>query len=98
MITARLRQDADRVRRKADDAYRQALARALKEEEAMKPKRPPQLVHRRVEWNTLISTLRDDLLQGKGELLPQEYRKAIEQYLARISRIENSQESSKRTD
>jgi hypothetical protein len=93
MITAQLRRDANRARRNAEEAYRRALARALKEQEngAAQTAKQGVAAARRVEWNKLLSTLNDQLLQGKGELLPQEYRRAIEQYLARISRIENSQ-------
>ena len=39
----------------------------------------------------IVGELADDLLQGKGELLPREYRRAIEQYLTIISEMENSQ-------
>ena len=93
MISAKLRRDADKMRRNAEDAHRRALARALKEEEEFgKTEAKPRTLVERVEWNTLLSKLGDDLLQGKGELLPQEYRRAIEQYLARISELENSQE------
>jgi hypothetical protein len=97
MIAAQLRRDADRARQNANNAYRQALARALKEQESVKAERARTLALR-VEWNKLHSTLSDELLQGKGELLPQEYRRAIEQYFARISRIENPQEPQKSTD
>jgi hypothetical protein len=39
----------------------------------------------------IVGELGDDLLQDKGELLPREYRRVIEQYLTIISEMENSQ-------
>lgn len=36
-------------------------------------------------WNTLVSKLRDELLQGNGNPPPEEYREAIEAYFERLS-------------
>jgi hypothetical protein len=42
------------------------------------------------QWNKLLSTLGDGLWQTGGRTLPENYRKAIEQYQERIRRLMNS--------
>ncbi len=38
------------------------------------------------EWNVLVSELEHRLLQGEGQLPPEQYRRAIEQYFSEITR------------
>lgn len=94
MIAAQLRQKAKQNRRNAEDVYRKALARALKEQVEAGKKAPqrPRSNAERVEWNSLLSKLSEDLEQGDGSLPPEEYRRAIEQYLLRISKMEAGQD------
>jgi hypothetical protein len=42
------------------------------------------------QWNKLLSTLGDGLWQAGGRTLPEDYRKAIEQYQERIRRLMNT--------
>lgn len=42
------------------------------------------------QWNKLFSTLGDGLWQAGGRTLPEDYRKAIEQYQERIRRLMNT--------
>jgi hypothetical protein len=42
------------------------------------------------QWNKLLSTLGDGLWQAGGRTLPEDYRKAIEQYQERIRRLLNT--------
>ncbi|MEZ6054306.1 MAG: hypothetical protein R3C02_23430 [Planctomycetaceae bacterium] len=44
------------------------------------------------EWNVLASELEHRLLQGEGQLPPEEYRRAIEQYFSEITREVNQDE------
>jgi hypothetical protein len=93
MLTSQMERDATRIKQEAEEARQRAVARALKEQEryVASALRDSKTNGKRAKWNTLLSTLRDDLRQGKGELPPQEYRRAIEQYMAAISRIEAAQ-------
>ena len=45
------------------------------------------------QWNNLVSELEDRLLQGDGQLPPEEYRRAIEQYFSEITRQAGEEES-----
>ena len=89
LLAANLNQQQEDAKRRAREAYRQAIARALREQEkaAKKPSDAKPAESKRTEWNTLLSTLEDDLRQGSGRLPPAEYRRAIEYYLSRISRL-----------
>lgn len=91
MVSAELRRQAKQNQRNAEQAYRRALARALKVQRATVQKSAPQAkpAVQRVEWNSLLSTLSENLEQGDGSLPPEEYRRAIEQYLSEISKMEN---------
>jgi hypothetical protein len=44
------------------------------------------------DWNKLVSHLGDDLKQGRDKAPPEQYRQAIEQYFAQISRVVAEQE------
>ncbi len=93
MIAQQLRLQAQAAKRQAQEAYRRALARAKKAEKDAAGKKSKRVARvKRTEWNTLLSSLRDDLLQGEGRLPPEEYREAIEYYLTRISRLESQAE------
>jgi hypothetical protein len=76
-------QDA-RNRRKLDEAYQRALARALNEATPRRLEEPAAT--RMTHWNRLLSTLGDDLRQGRDKAPPEQYRRAIEQYFDLISR------------
>lgn len=91
MISEELRRQAKQNQRNAEQAYRRALDRALKVQRATVQKSAPRAkpAAERVEWNSLLSTLSENLEQGDGSLPPEEYRRAIEQYLSEISKMEN---------
>ncbi|MCA9241753.1 MAG: hypothetical protein KDA37_16200, partial [Planctomycetales bacterium] len=93
MINAYLRREQDQARRRADRMHKNAIARALKEMEKLARPKPQGLAkgEESVDWNQLLSQLPDELRQGKGEMLPQEYRRMIEQYLTRISRLRGAE-------
>lgn len=91
MINARLREQQQRTEEELRKAYERALARALKEKErlaeaAKRDQKKEEIRAQQVDWNVLVSELRDDLLQGRGQLPPEEFRRAIEQYFDLISR------------
>lgn len=89
MVTAYLRRQQQEARRRAELAHQEAIARALKEQERLvRPQRTAPMEATSTDWNQLLSTLPDDLRQAQGEMLPQEYRRMIEQYLSRISRLQ----------
>lgn len=89
MIIKQITQRAERNRRRAHATYRRAIARALKEQEAAAntSSRDQSAVGTEVMWNTLLGKLESGLMQGDDDLPPEEYRRAIEQYLSRISRF-----------
>jgi len=91
MISAELRRKAKQNQRNAEQAYRKALDRALKvqREASKRPAKTAKPTTQRVEWNSLLSTLSEELEQGDGSLPPEEYRRAIEQYLLEISKMES---------
>jgi hypothetical protein len=91
MMNQMLQQQRMRQRR-LDRAYRRAVARALKEGEAIEAMDDElELAKETVDWNVLLSQLGDDLEQGADKAPPERYRRAIEQYFRQISRPENSQ-------
>jgi hypothetical protein len=81
-------QDA-RARRRLDEAYRKAIARALKESSARQAIDAGPAM-RLSNWNRLASKLSDDLQQGRDQAPPEEFRRAIEQYFKEISRERSS--------
>ena len=58
------------------------------------PKRTEQVAKnaKLSDWNKLVSHLGDDLKQGRDKAPPEQYRQAIEQYFAQISRVVAEQE------
>jgi hypothetical protein len=86
-----VRQQDKRSQDKLKKAYQQAIARALKE---TTPKRTEKVVKstKLSDWNKLVSHLGDDLKQGRDKAPPEQYRQAIEQYFAQISRVVAEQE------
>jgi hypothetical protein len=71
------RQQADRLQRALEDALRQRNERDADS---------PAATGNNRRWNTLASQLEDSLRQGRGNVPPQQYRRAIEQYFETISR------------
>jgi hypothetical protein len=92
-VMQQMRQEQQRTRRQLDEAYRRALARALKEKSDLTDIELPKGTMS--DWNKLVSQLGDDLRQGRDKLPPEQYRRAIEQYFAEISRAvaENEQQA-----
>lgn len=93
MMMNQFRQDQQQAQRKLDQAYRRAIARALKEVK-VKPI-PPEAIPKTAtlsDWNQLVSKLGDDLRQGRDKAPPEQYRRAIEQYFAQISSVVAEQE------
>jgi hypothetical protein len=86
-----MRQQDKRSQEKLKQAYQRAIARALKE---TTPKRTVTAAKstKLSDWNKLVSHLGDDLRQGRDKAPPEQYRQAIEQYFARISRVVAEQE------
>jgi hypothetical protein len=90
MAANQVRQDQQRMRRQLDRAYQRAIARALKEEKSLRKIEIPKTTMS--DWNKLVSQLGDDLRQGRDKAPPEQYRRAIEQYFAEISRAVADQE------
>jgi hypothetical protein len=86
MMMNQFHQDQQRAQRRLDQAYRRAIARALKE---VKPKQTVVIPKSTTlsDWNRLVSKLGDDLRQGRDKAPPEQYRRAIEQYFAQISSV-----------
>ncbi|MGE3242862.1 MAG: hypothetical protein AB7I57_17445 [Pirellulales bacterium] len=68
-----------------DQAYRRAIARALREAKPKQKIARPKAT-RLSDWNKLVSQLGDDVGQGRDKAPPEQYRRAIEQYFAQISK------------
>jgi hypothetical protein len=83
-VNNQMRQDQQRMRRRLDEAYKRAQARALKEETKLTKVEIPKTTMS--DWNKLVSELGDDIRQGRDKLPPEQYRRAIEQYFAEISK------------
>jgi hypothetical protein len=88
MALSQINQEQQQAQQRLQRAYQRALARALKEttpkNKIVVPK-PGKLS----DWNRLVSQLGDDLSQGRDKAPPEQYRRAIEQYFAEISKIES---------
>ena len=91
MAMNQMREQDKRSQEKLKQAYQRAIARALKE---TTPKRTAKVAKstKLSDWNKLVSHLGDDLRQGRDKAPPEQYRQAIEQYFARISRVMADQE------
>ena len=88
MVRAFIQQQEEEARRKMQRAYQDALARALKENQELSAAARRRLVSKGPlsDWNVLASQLEDALLQSRGQMPPEQYRKAIEQYFSEISK------------
>jgi hypothetical protein len=80
-----MRQNNQQMRQRLDRAYQRAIARALKEATAKRNVEIPKPT-KLSDWNRLVSQLGDDLRQSRDKAPPEQYRRAIEQYFAQISR------------
>jgi hypothetical protein len=100
MINARLREQQRRTEDEMQQAYQEALARALKEMERLaktaERENKGQPRAQQVDWNVLVAELREDLMQGRGKMPPEEFRRAIEQYFDLISRAKSQEAESSR--
>ena len=85
------RLDQQRAQRRLNQAYRRAIARALKEAKSTPRLKVPKSTTLS-DWNQLVSKLGDDLRQGRDKAPPEQYRRAIEQYFAQISHVVAEQE------
>jgi hypothetical protein len=85
MMSNQVRQDQQRTQHQLSQAYRRAIARALKESKDM-PKVEVSKPAKLSDWNRLVSELGNDLRQGRDKAPPEAYRRAIEQYFSQISR------------
>jgi hypothetical protein len=94
MAMNQIRQNEQQARQRLNRAYQRAIARALKETAPKTKIEIPQPA-KLSDWNRLVSTLGDDLRQGRDKAPPEQYRRAIEQYFAQISRVvaENEERS-----
>jgi hypothetical protein len=93
---SQMKQNDKRSQQKLNQAYQKAIARALKE---TAPKRTEKIAKstKLSDWNKLVSHLGDDLRQGRDKAPPEQYRQAIEQYFAQISRAVAEQEKDKKS-
>ena len=80
-----MKREDERMRRQLDQAYRRAIARALKESTQGKKIALPRRT-KLADWNKLLSELNDDVGQGRDKAPPEQYRRAIEQYFSQISK------------
>jgi hypothetical protein len=94
MAMNQIRQNEQQTRQRLNRAYQRAIARALKESVPKTKVEVPQPA-KLSDWNRLVSKLGDDLQQGRDKAPPEQYRRAIEQYFAQISReVAESQDTS----
>jgi hypothetical protein len=84
MARNQLRQRGERARNRLDRSYREAIARALNEENNRQPI-VTSMPGANVNWNTLVAELGDELQQGRDKAPPEQYRQAISQYFNEIS-------------
>jgi hypothetical protein len=80
-----MQRDNQRSQWQLDQAYRRAIARALKEGKPKQRLARPKAV-KLSDWNKLVSELGDDVGQGRDKAPPEQYRRAIEQYFTQISK------------
>jgi hypothetical protein len=91
LMMNQFRQDQQRAQRRLDQAYRRAIARALKEVKTKPAVAIPKSTTLS-DWNQLVSKLGDDLRQSRDKAPPEQYRRAIEQYFTQISNVVAEQE------
>ena len=85
VLMNKMREEQMKRQRAIEQAFRKALARALKESQAEGVVDPAAPARKTVDWNDLASKLGDDLQQGRNTAPPERYRRAIEQYFRQIS-------------
>ena len=92
MMMAYLRHQQQRANELTQRASARAIARALKESGDLSDSAMRQLTKQATgtDWNVLVSKLEDELLQGRDQLPPEAYRRAIEQYFDEISRTKST--------
>ena len=86
MAMNQMQRNDQAMRQKLDKAYERAVARALKEAKNTKSIEIPKSAVLS-DWNQLASKLGDELQQGRDKTPSEQYRRAIEQYFAHISRL-----------
>jgi hypothetical protein len=91
MMRNQVRRDEQKAKQQLNRAYQRAMARALKETKKTAKVELPKAT-KLSDWNKLVSELGDDLRQGRDKAPPEQYRRAIEQYFAQISRAVAEQE------
>jgi hypothetical protein len=79
---------SQRLERQARESAKNAMAEAQRNAEAASP-----VKSRNEAWNKLVSQLQKDLLQGRDNTPPEQYRQAIENYFKIIS--ENNADAQK---
>ncbi len=88
MAMRQMRQEQQRMSRAAQRARARAMKRIKEDRQVVKTSKPKDMKREKsTDWNQLISTLSDDLLQGRDKLPPKRYREAIEQYRTLMSRV-----------
>jgi hypothetical protein len=80
--------DAERLEKQARDNARKAAQAAIKDGAATKED-PVTSTNRSPAWNKLASQLQKDLLQGRDNVPPEQYRAAIDNYFKIISETTN---------
>lgn len=80
------KQNAKQTQAKLNEAYKRALARALKDAKVNRTATLPK-GSKLSNWNKLVSQLGNDLQQGRDKAPPEQYRRAIEGYFGEISRV-----------
>jgi hypothetical protein len=80
--------DAERLEKQARENARKAAQAAVKDDAAAK-ENPVTSSNRSPAWNKLASKLQKDLLQGRDNTPPEQYRTAIDNYFKIISETTN---------
>ncbi|MBL9134640.1 MAG: hypothetical protein JNK85_02165 [Verrucomicrobiales bacterium] len=78
---------SDRLQRQARDSAKRALADAKRQGEGNASRSDGEAKSRGPAWNKLASTLDKDLLQGRDNTPPEQYRDAIESYFRTLSGV-----------
>ena len=88
MMQAFIKQQQAEAEKTMEKAYQEAIARALRENQNLADAARQQFRTQSPlsDWNVVASELEDELLQSRGQLPPEQYRAAIEQYFSKIVR------------
>lgn len=88
MMQAFIQQQQAEAEKTMQKAYQEAIARALRENQNLADAARQQFRTQSPlsDWNVVASELEDELLQSRGQLPPEQYRAAIEQYFSKIVR------------